>query len=105
VRKSKGVAHCLLTDYRTSLAKELKMIQCPKCENDTRTSSLITAQGAVMLAGTIGTDPQPIMAQVCTACGFIELYAPIPLEQPQATHQAEELPDTSSVPEAITATA
>ena len=36
------------------------MIRCPKCDNDTRTSSLVTAQGEVMLAGTIGSDPQPI---------------------------------------------
>ena len=58
------------------------MINCPKCDNDTRTSSLVTAQGDVMLAGTIGTDPQPILAQVCTACGYIELYAPLQLDQP-----------------------
>ena len=44
------------------------MISCPKCDNDTRTSGLVTAQGDVMLAGTIGTDPRPILAQVCTAC-------------------------------------
>jgi len=30
----------------------------------------------VILAGTIGTDPQAILAQVGTACGYIELYAP-----------------------------
>ena len=43
------------------------MIQCPKCDNDTRTSGLITAAGEVLLAGTISADPQPIVAQVCTA--------------------------------------
>jgi len=32
--------------------------------------------GPVMLAGTLSLDPQPIIAQVCTACGYIELYAP-----------------------------
>jgi predicted nucleic-acid-binding Zn-ribbon protein len=60
------------------------MIRCAKCDNDTRTSGLVTAGGEVLLAGTIGTDPQPIVAQVCTACGYIELYAPQPLRHPQA---------------------
>jgi predicted nucleic-acid-binding Zn-ribbon protein len=55
------------------------MIQCAKCGNDTRTSELATPAGPVALAGTIGTDPQPILAQVCIACGFIELYAPQPV--------------------------
>ncbi len=59
------------------------MITCPKCDNDTHTSGLVTAQGDVMLAGTIGTDPRPILAQVCSACGFIELYAPLQLDQPE----------------------
>jgi len=66
------------------------MISCPKCENETRTSGLVTAQGEVMLAGTIGTDPQPILAQVCTACGYIELYAPQPLNQPERSARSEE---------------
>jgi predicted nucleic-acid-binding Zn-ribbon protein len=57
------------------------MIQCAKCDNDTRTSGLVTAAGEVLLAGTIGTDPQPIVAQVCSACGYIELYAPQPLRR------------------------
>jgi predicted nucleic-acid-binding Zn-ribbon protein len=55
------------------------MIQCAKCGNDTRTSELVTPAGPVALAGTIGSDPQPILAQVCTACGYIELYAPQPV--------------------------
>lgn len=55
------------------------MIQCAKCGNDTRTSELATAAGPVALAGTIGSVPQPILAQVCTACGYIELYAPQPV--------------------------
>jgi hypothetical protein len=55
------------------------MIICLRCENDTRTSALVTADGRELLvAGTIGTDPQPISAQVCTACGFIQLFAPQP---------------------------
>ena len=79
------------------------MISCPKCDNDTRTSGLVTAQGNVMLAGTIGTDPRPILAQVCTACGYIELYAPLVLDQPETSRAEEELP--RAVPEAITVTA
>ena len=65
------------------------MIRCPKCDNETRTSALVTAQGEVMLAGTIGTDPQRILAQVCTACGYIELYAPQPLNQPERSARSE----------------
>lgn len=74
------------------------MIRCPKCDNDTRTSSLVTAQGEVMLSGTIGTDPQPILAQVCTACGYIELYAPQPIHRPEAARAEEQsLLETSPV--------
>ena len=79
------------------------MIRCPKCDNDTRTSALVTQQGEVMLAGTLGTPPQPIVAQVCTACGYIELYAPMPFEQPQKVAQ-EEL-STLPAPEAAIAAA
>ena len=66
------------------------MINCAKCDNETRTSGLVTASGDVMLAGTIGTDPQPILAQVCSACGYIELYAPQPLRRPEAEAQHTE---------------
>jgi predicted nucleic-acid-binding Zn-ribbon protein len=76
------------------------MIRCAKCDNDTRTSALVTAQGEVMLAGTIGTDPQPILAQVCAACGYIELYAPQPISQPEATGERAELPEAVGVAEA-----
>lgn len=77
------------------------MIRCAKCDNTTRTSTLVTANGEVALAGTLGTDPQPILAQVCSACGYIELYAPQPLQHPEleaqdtealATEQAAEMP-------------
>ena len=78
------------------------MIRCPKCDNDTRTSSLVTAQGEVMLSGTLGTDPQPIVAQACTACGYIELYAPLPIEQPQRTFQEETV---VAAPDPVVATA
>ena len=74
------------------------MIRCPKCENDTRTSGLVTSQGDVMLAGTIGTDPQPILAQVCTACGYIELYAPLQLEQPEQRQVEQALPVSGMEP-------
>ena len=74
------------------------MIRCPKCDNDTRTSGLITAQGEVMLKGTIGTDPQPILAQVCTACGYIELYAPLQLNQPEQQREEEAIPSTATEP-------
>ena len=66
------------------------MIRCPKCDNDTRTTKLVTAMGDVMVAGTIGSDPQPISAQVCSACGYIELYAPQPFEQPEQSRQHAE---------------
>jgi predicted nucleic-acid-binding Zn-ribbon protein len=79
------------------------MISCPKCDNDTRTSGLVTTQGEVMLAGTIGTDPRPILAQVCTACGYIELYAPLTLDQPETSRVQEELP--LAAPETVAATA
>ncbi len=65
-------------------------MRCGKCDNEMRTSSLVTGQGAVMLAGTIGTDPQPILAQVCTACGYIELYAPQPTVRPEFARESEE---------------
>ena len=79
------------------------MIRCPKCDNDTRTSSLVTGHGEVMLAGTIGSDPQPILAQVCSACGFIELYAPLPIDQPERA-EVEEIPAVPTT-EAVTAAA
>lgn len=78
------------------------MIRCPKCDNETRTSSLVTAQGPVMLAGTLSTDPQPILAQACTACGYIELYAPLQLDQPE-TSKAEESVPASGLEPAIAA--
>jgi hypothetical protein len=64
---------------------------------------LVTTQGDVMLAGTIGTDPQPILAQVCSACGYIELYAPLQLDQPVASRQEEQLATPATAPETIAA--
>ena len=66
------------------------MIRCAKCDNDTRTSSLVTAAGEVLVSGTISADPQPIIAQVCTACGYIELYAPQPISRPETAAAQEE---------------
>ena len=76
------------------------MIRCSRCENDTRTSELITAQGPVMVAGTLGTEPQPVIAQVCTACGFIQLFAPHPITTPapQRAEQADAEPLEERVP-------
>ena len=67
------------------------MIRCAKCDNDTRTSNLVTAAGEVLVSGTLGTDPQPIVAQVCSACGYMELYAPLPLSQGQNVVSEEQL--------------
>lgn len=81
------------------------MIQCAKCDNDTRTSELATPAGPVALAGTIGTDPQPILAQVCIACGYIELYAPQPVSDALGIERAALTePTPAAVPEiAVTA--
>lgn len=76
------------------------MIRCSKCDNETRTTKLVTAMGEIMVAGTIGTDPQPISAQVCSACGFIELYAPQVFEQPShdVSERAVPLESVDTVP-------
>ena len=80
------------------------MIRCAKCDNDTRTSELITPQGPVLIAGTLSADPQPVIAQVCTACGYIELYAPLTLNQPERSTEQEGLlepvPGSAPVPAA-----
>ena len=49
--------------------KEPVMIRCVRCDNETWTSELVTASGPVMVAGPRGSQPQPISAHVCTACG------------------------------------
>lgn len=55
------------------------MITCTRCDNETWASELVTPNGPVMLAGPRDTPPQPIVARVCTACGYIELYGPQPI--------------------------
>lgn len=52
------------------------MIRCPRCDNETWATQLTTPNGPVMLSGPRGTPPQPISAQVCVACGHIDLYGP-----------------------------
>ena len=79
------------------------MIRCPKCDNETRTSGLVTAHGDVMLAGTLSADPRPILAQVCSACGYIELYAPLQLDQPEQSRAVEEPAVSSGLEPAVTA--
>jgi predicted nucleic-acid-binding Zn-ribbon protein len=55
------------------------MITCTRCNNETWASELVTPNGPVMLAGPRDTPPQPIVARVCTACGYVELYGPQPI--------------------------
>jgi predicted nucleic-acid-binding Zn-ribbon protein len=55
------------------------MIYCAKCNNETRLSELLTSAGPVMISGPANSAPQPLIAQACTACGYVELYAPQPL--------------------------
>ena len=78
----------------------MSMIRCAKCDNDTRTSGLVTAGGEVLLAGTIGDAPQPIVAQVCSACGYIELYAPQPISRAEITTQGQEFAPVEASPSA-----
>lgn len=68
------------------------MITCTRCNNGTWASELITAQGPVMLAGPQGTSPQPIVARVCTACGYVELYGPQPIVDEVVKAEASEAP-------------
>lgn len=82
------------------------MIQCAKCGNDTRTSELVTPAGPVALAGRLGTEPHPILAQVCTACGYIELYAPQPVSDALGTSREQvPLAEPTPVPAAAGPTA
>lgn len=72
-------------------------MQCPKCTNDMATSALVTPLGAqVMVAGTIATGPRPLSAQVCTACGYTELYAAQWTEELREARAAHEEPQVES---------
>jgi hypothetical protein len=72
--------------------KERVMIRCVRCDNETWTSELVTANGPVMLAGPRGSQPQPISAHVCTACGHIELYGPQPIVDEAAVSEGAAAP-------------
>lgn len=75
------------------------MITCTRCDNETWASELVTPSGPVMLAGPRGTPPQPIVARVCTACGYVELYGPQPIVGEAARPEAaEERPGLAPVP-------
>jgi Zn ribbon nucleic-acid-binding protein len=66
------------------------MVQCTKCGNETRTAALLVPMGEVLVSGPGGSEPLPISAQVCVACGHIDLYAPQSFEQPQRQRAAQE---------------
>jgi len=82
--------------------KEQTMILCSRCSNETWTTQLVTANGAVMLDGPRGTPPQPVSAHACTACGHIELYAPQPVVDAAAVrpNMVAAEPSTAPIPAA-----
>jgi hypothetical protein len=45
-----------------------------------------------MVSGPAGSDPLPVSAQVCVACGHIDLYAPQRFEQPDRAKVEAEQP-------------
>ncbi len=73
------------------------MITCTRCNNETWASELVTPDGPVMLAGPRGSAPQPVVARVCTACGYIELYGPQPIVD-ERTQPAEADAQTTLAP-------
>lgn len=74
------------------------MIRCSRCDNETWSSQLVTDQGPVMLAGPRDTAPQPVSAQVCVACGHIELYGPQPVVDEAAVTESTAVADPIVVP-------
>jgi len=54
----------------------MSSIQCNKCGNETRTAKLLTPMGEITVSGPAGSKALPVSAQVCVACGHIDLYAP-----------------------------
>lgn len=81
------------------------MITCTRCDNETWASELLTSGGPVMLAGPRGGPAQPIVARVCTACGYIELYGPQPIvDQPARATAAEVEPASTPAPVPIPTT-
>lgn len=74
-------------------------MHCPKCTNDMTTSALVTPDGVeIMVMGTLATGHRPLSAQVCSACGFTELYAAQWTEEIQ---QAREIAVLEAEPIAI----
>ncbi|GEM_PF-1972137 len=65
----------------------MSSIQCNKCGNETRTAKLLTPMGEITVSGPAGSQALPVSAQVCVACGHIDLYAPQSFEL--ADHQQE----------------
>jgi hypothetical protein len=76
------------------------MIMCSKCNNETRTAALLSANGDIMVTGPAGSPPLPIAAQVCVACGHIDLYAPQSFEVNEHVQQ-EVVPEAA--PESVPA--
>ena len=74
------------------------MITCTRCNNETWASELVTPNGPVMLAGPRDTPPQPIVARVCTACGYVELYGPQPVIDEAVRAEESEARATVAVP-------
>jgi NMD protein affecting ribosome stability and mRNA decay len=71
------------------------MILCLRCGNETRTTAVVTSDGReLVVAGTIARDPQPISAEVCSACGFVQLFAPQPFQEGQQLTEAAREPVT-----------
>lgn len=74
------------------------MIMCLRCDNETRTTAVVTEAGeALAVAGTISRDPQPLSANVCVACGFVQLFAPQPIGDTIAEERAEEAPQPVTI--------
>jgi hypothetical protein len=68
------------------------------------TSALITPLGAqIMVSGTLATGPRPLSAQVCSACGYTELYAAQFTEDVRQAQAAESAPVLEHAPEGIPA--
>lgn len=65
------------------------MVTCLRCNNETRTTALVDSSGQeILVAGTMSTEAQRIAAQVCTACGFIQLFAPQPIHEGERANAA-----------------
>jgi hypothetical protein len=70
--------------------KERSVILCSRCDNETRTTALLTPMGEVRVSGPAGSEPLPISAQVCVACGHIDLFAPQSFEHHETVAKQEQ---------------